>query len=86
MSSDVLNKPLSECTDQELESLQRRTFNERKRRAFQELERVAEIYLEVHGHEHGINEMGEHLCKRIANRVHPGGWDALLRHLIKISG
>ncbi|WP_304526788.1 hypothetical protein [Halomonas sp. I5-271120] len=60
---------------------------ERKSRAFKELERVAEMYVEVYGFENGLNEMGEELCKKIApHQMHPDGWDGLLRHLIKISG
>lgn len=88
MVGDLLKKPLSDFTERELDELQTTTLDERKHRAFQELMRVAELYVAIYGYNEGLNEMGEDLCKRVAQdaRLHPGGWDGLLRHFIKISG
>lgn len=83
----LLNKPLADCTERELEDLQNASLDERKRRAFQELMRVAILYVDIYGYDNGLNEMGEDLFKKVApDNLHPGGWDGLLRHMMKISG
>ena len=47
---------------------------------------MAAQYVELYGHKEGIEEMGEDLCKYIAQGKHPEGWAGLVRHLVRISG
>ena len=82
----LLKKPVQDCTESELTTLQRGATAELKRRVFANLELVAEQYVELYGKQEGIEQLGEDLCKHIAGGKHPEGWAGLVRHLVKISG
>ena len=60
---------------------------ELKRKARDALIEAADEYIAIFGNPQGVLQMGEDLCRVIApQKCGPGGWDALLRHLIRISG
>lgn len=82
----LLSKSIEEYTEAELVKLRDGSTYELKRRVFENLELVAEQYVELYGRREGIEQLGEDLCKRIAPGKHPGGWAGLVRYLIKISG
>ena len=82
----LLRKPVQDCTESELTTLQRGSTAELKRRVFANLELVAAQYVELYGKKEGIEQIGEDLCKHIAGGKHPEGWAGLVRHLVKISG
>ena len=82
----LLKKPVQDCTESELTTLQRGSTAELKRRVFANLELVAAQYVELYGKKEGIEQIGEDLCKHIAGGKHPEGWAGLVRHLVKISG
>ena len=84
--NSLLKKPVEDCTEDELMTLQRGSTTEMKRRVFENLQLVAAQYVELYGHKEGLEEMGEDLCKHIAQGKHPEGWAGLVRHLVRISG
>ncbi|WP_339427688.1 MULTISPECIES: hypothetical protein [unclassified Pseudomonas] len=81
-----LNTELRDCTDEELVALQDATKSELKRRMRENLENVADQYIYLFGKKHGMEEIGEDLCRVVAPSRHPDGWTGLVHHLVKISG
>jgi hypothetical protein len=84
--NDLLMKPMQDCTEEELYTLRKATAAELKRRVLENLEIVADQYVELYGGKAGIEQMGEDMCMRIARGRHPGGWASLIQHLVKVSG
>jgi len=86
VSKSLLTKNIEDHTEEELEALQHTAARELGKRCLDDLEVVASQYIRLHGKKEGVEQMGEHLCKVIAQRQHPDGWDGLVKHLLKISG
>jgi hypothetical protein len=56
-------------------------------KAREELRCVAVLYTEIYGDPDGIYQMGEDLCREVAQlKDHHMGWTKLVTHLVKISG
>lgn len=61
--------------------------DELKDRALEQLRQAAKLYSAAYGVDKGIFELGEHLCRIVAQEeVGIEGWPNLLAHLRKISG
>lgn len=86
IAKSLINKKIDDLTYDELDELKRAASNELRKRTLEDLETVAAQYVHLYGKSEGIDKMGEDLCKLIAPRKHPDGWDGLVRHLVKISG
>ncbi len=82
----LLSKPVEDLTEEELLTLRQDSYAELEYRVFENFKIVVEQYIELYGKKEGIEQIGEHLCRRIAPGRHPGGWGGLVQYLVKISG
>jgi len=58
-----------------------------REKALAQLESTASAYVEVYGHPQGLHELGEDLCRIVAQKYNPtNGWTELVQHIMKISG
>lgn len=76
----------AEAPDAALRQAREAINRELEQRARRALEVAADQYMAALGKDEGMRTMAEHLCRHIAPSAYSGGWDGIVKHMVKISG
>lgn len=76
----------AEAPDAALRQAREAINRELEQRARRALELAAEQYMAALGKDEGMRTMAEDLCRHIAPGAYSGGWDGIVKHMVRISG